>query len=370
MDAVSSQSSSTSVPLVVRVKRAADEEPLDVIRLLPPRSKIAKGQNNTFNLHNLEFKHAGTIEDKENLSSKTVELMDAKRPLAVIKEELKEEAQPKDAGVRESAEREGETNEVTKPAASLRRNHRMYAISKAFRSVSTLDLDDMLDPWTRFFTQEELHGTKSSVKRKLEDEAEPETAHKKSFILCDLESYGEHGVNANSRISDDQFTPSAITCNDEVLMEVPTKNESEYVYDIYTFDPSSVPNGSYDGVLTAMGDLDYILGTSSDSGIWNEVEIESEKLNNMEDEDEDSNDEDNWRNDYPEEEDGSEGSSDDSGSQTSDDEDEMNEINEMNSYRRYEDMYGLEHSYASRRRRRQVVESDESGSGSEEDDDD
>lgn len=58
------------------------------------------------------------------------------------------------------------------------------------------------------------------------------------------------------------------------------------------------------------------------------------------------------------------GSSDNSGSQTSDDEDEID------SYGRDEDMYGLEHSYASRRRRRQVVESDESGSGNEEDDDD
>ena len=51
-----------SVPLVVRVKRSADEEPLDVIRLLPPPSKIARGSNSSFSLQNLEFKHAGTID--------------------------------------------------------------------------------------------------------------------------------------------------------------------------------------------------------------------------------------------------------------------------------------------------------------------
>ena len=50
-----------------------------------------------------------------------------------------------------------------------------------------------------------------------------------------------------------------------------------------------------------MSNLDYILGTSSGTDFWNEVEVESENQNNMEEEDEDSNDEDNWRNDYPEE---------------------------------------------------------------------
>jgi Transcription factor Iwr1 len=56
----------------------------------------------------------------------------------------------------------------------------------------------------------------------------------------------------------------------------------------------------YTDVYSCMTDLDYILGTNSDNDIGSEVEIHSEARVGNWSEDEDSNDEDNWRNDYPE----------------------------------------------------------------------
>lgn len=53
---------SPSVPLVVRVKRRADEDSLDVLRLRPLRTKIARGADGSaFELQNLKFLRAGTI---------------------------------------------------------------------------------------------------------------------------------------------------------------------------------------------------------------------------------------------------------------------------------------------------------------------
>ena len=48
-------------PLVIRVKRPADEEPLDVLHLKHLGKKIAKGVHGAFSLEGLEFRHAGTI---------------------------------------------------------------------------------------------------------------------------------------------------------------------------------------------------------------------------------------------------------------------------------------------------------------------
>ena len=52
-----------------------------------------------------------------------------------------------------------------------------------------------------------------------------------------------------------------------------------------------------------MSDLDFILGTNSDNDFFNEVEVESSPQPGEISEEDDSNEEDNWRNDYPDEED-------------------------------------------------------------------
>ena len=61
-------------------------------------------------------------------------------------------------------------------------------IAKSFRPVSTTDLDDFLDPWARFYTEDRV-----VVKRKHDEEAGSSAAVErgKNFVLCDLEAYTE-----------------------------------------------------------------------------------------------------------------------------------------------------------------------------------
>ncbi|OWA50269.1 hypothetical protein BV898_14791 [Hypsibius exemplaris] len=358
-----------SVPLVVRVKRSAEEEPLDVIRLCPPRSKVARGEKGAFSLQDLEFKHAGTILNGDELPARTAELIDGGRttssgpttpPVAESKTDGSPPLPVAAAG-----------NNADAPGV-LRRNQRMYVIAKAFRPVSTTDLDDFLDPWARFYADDRVPN--AVIKRKLEEgegssvPAPSAGVASQNFVLCDLETYNESSQERQPKKSRRNLPvkcASGIKCNDEEMVAV-VQAQPEFVYDIYTFSPPTEQSGTaaaglYDQVYDSMTDLDYILGTNADNDFFNEIEIDSEGRTAPDTDEDDSNDEDNWRNDYPDEEESEKSDTSGSGKDGSSDEEQLDSYTEG--------MFGMDHSYASRRayRTKKTIDSDEESEDGDQD---
>ncbi|XP_055345519.1 probable RNA polymerase II nuclear localization protein SLC7A6OS [Paramacrobiotus metropolitanus] len=310
-----SQKSEARMPLVVRVKRSADEEPLDVLRLRPLPSKLARGDQGAFELHSLQFKHAGTIAGSESIASSTVNLMKnlpaslhSELPVGMLNEPVRALSMEEQFDIL-CEFRQAADNTKNKKA------QQMFMVTRKFRPVAV----DALGSLAQQMRQSTLQPPAEAAGVGEGSNGTPAAQDvEMAYAVCDLQQLGHSEKRCKrartdgggAQTTDQQM--SGITCNDEELIRESTEN-LDTVYDIYVLhhqaDIGSSGSAFYQDVNHFLSDTEVILGTNSDNVLWSDAAESARVMQEELLDEEDSNDENNWRNDYPDET--SEDSSDD-----------------------------------------------------------
>ncbi|XP_069113761.1 probable RNA polymerase II nuclear localization protein SLC7A6OS [Argopecten irradians] len=264
---------------IVRIKRRRADEPIENILVSCKRRK------NDEEDHNLQssLKFAGTANSRDEVSKHIRD--------AIRKEKLQKEYKQHHVDI----------------AYNTRQNHKQQAkaarfkVTSSFRALALDNLDlanDETESENKENKEPSVHkeeDSSSATLNKTEGGASASSSESTSvFRLIDVETSGSLGTRQTyESLLQESQSSSGITCNSVPLVreQVLQPADEEYVYDLYFTNNRDFNFKLLESALT--------IEAYGDDFVYDDVpHPEDEHV--YEDED-DSNDEDNWRNDYPDE---------------------------------------------------------------------
>ncbi|XP_033753973.1 probable RNA polymerase II nuclear localization protein SLC7A6OS [Pecten maximus] len=264
---------------IVRVKRRRAEEPVENILVSCKRRKNDEEDNSLQS----SLKFAGTTKSRDDVSKHIRD--------AIRKEKLQKEYKQHHVDI----------------AYNARQNHRQqvkaarFKVTSSFRALA-LDNLDLADDETDFenkenqkpSSEEDDKGSSAVVNKSESDASDNQAASSSVFQLIDVEAPGGAGaVRSYESLIQESQSSSGITCNSVPLVreQVPQTQDEDYVYDLYFTNNRDFSFKLLESALT--------IEAFGDDLVYEDMPHQEEE--HVYEEEDDSNDEDNWRNDYPDE---------------------------------------------------------------------